>query len=64
MQSLAELEDENTFQRFADEAVALTREKAGVATAQHGFGGNSGAQGGDDDRSANVDAWFSGARWS
>jgi len=63
MRSLAELENTEVFEQFVEDAVKRTRERAGVATAEPDFGGNSGVKGRDGETEANVDAWFASARW-
>jgi len=62
MLSLADLEKEDVRQAFVDEAVRMTRAKAGVATAQKGFGENDGLTGGNPDDGALI-AWFDNAKW-
>lgn len=62
MRSLADLEKEDVRKAFVDEAVQMTRAKAGVATAQKGFGENDGLTGGDSEDSALI-AWFDNAKW-
>ena len=64
MKSLAELEEESVYNQFVDDAVARTRQSAGVATAQQGFGGNTGVEGREGDVAMNVDVWFANARWN
>ncbi|MBF0375115.1 MAG: hypothetical protein HQL39_17070 [Alphaproteobacteria bacterium] len=63
MRSLLELEDQAVFDAFVEKSVTLTRQRAGVAAAEKGFGGNSGVVDKDGDEGVNVDAWFAAAGW-
>jgi hypothetical protein len=42
----------------------LTRQVAGNATSEAGFGINSGVLGRDGETDKNIDAWFDNAAWS
>jgi hypothetical protein len=64
MKTLAELQDPAVLEAFTKEAIDLTRQAAGNATAEKGFGKNYGVLGRDGEASQNVDAWFENAAWS
>jgi hypothetical protein len=63
MKNLTDLESPDVLEAFLEESVVKARQMAGIATAEKGFGGNSGVPESSGNKDTNVDAWFAEAGW-